>query len=52
MLLTNALFSADPEFVQDVLEVLKGPANAATERAKLIARALAAIDLTEARRPH
>ncbi len=50
MLLDNAIFAADPEFVQDVLEVLKGPANAATERARLINRALAAIDIADARR--
>ena len=50
MLLTNVIFAADPEFVEDMLEVLKGPADGASERAKLAARALAAMEPTEARK--
>lgn len=50
MLLTDAIFAAEPEFVQEVLEVLKGPADAAAERARLIRRALATLETADARK--
>ena len=51
MILTHVLFTADLEIVRDVAEVLTGPADAATERANLVARALASLEASDLRRP-